>query len=119
MFEIKLSFYHHISSGLNALDFRRQFNLPDGVKFYLATNTTHDVDEAFARIHFGPEQVLDEISVPITALLPGEITQTAERLDVKITDERARELYIAGKIDKLKRIIDQLEKQVAELESQE
>jgi len=112
MFMIKVSFNHHVRSGLNALDFRRRLGLSDKVNFYISTYSQHCVDEAFARMHFGPEQVLGEVRVPATALLPGEIVERPDHLQVELTDERAKELYIVGKIAELQDQVRKLQQEI-------
>lgn len=107
MFMIKVSFNHHVRSGLNALDFRRRLGLSDGVTFHISTFSQHGVDESFARMHFGPEEVLSEVSVPVEALLPGELVER-HGLQAELTDERARELFVVGKISELKKRIEKL-----------
>lgn len=112
MFRISIDLEERTFSGLEALGLRRRLRLRDASALTLrdATVAVCEVDEGFARAHFGPTDVTVSRVVSAAALVPDDVcdrdtlpdgeryrntSQVVLRPD--LPPARIRELWLAGR----------------------
>lgn len=98
MFSITICIMGQGRYGIAGLDWRRERGLPDGVRTKIdACAFTFNVDEDFARKHFGPEQISSDIRIHMDRLTTRDVSINADNPDyvvVNLTSDRAKEIYL-------------------------
>lgn len=108
MFTIELSIESIEVTGLNALDLRRSLGLKDNSVVYIQPARysddflRKDVEEGFARLYFDPTSRAERRYVTIHQLSAGDVVLDRNGyvvLNPDMTTERAKELWLAGKVE--------------------
>ena len=88
-----------VVTGLGALDLSRRLGLTESTYLRITDSLTPDfpVDERFARAHFGPNDVRVTREIDVNALVEGDLLPSGS-WNPKMTLERAKELWLAGRI---------------------
>lgn len=113
--------------GIDSLDFCRKHGLPDSLRTFVSNGIAAcDVDEAFARIWFRHDQLESTVIIPVCKMMPGELkfgsgnysdvasfSTTDQTPPGALTDDRMRELYIAGRFLALTQELERLKEPAA------
>jgi hypothetical protein len=107
MFRIELILTADDIDGLDALDFCRTKGLPDKEHVYTRQGVTAkcDVDEAFARLWFSStDTCYESVNITCDMLVPGDLAFNQHNYLVfaDLSDQRARDLFIAAKFREAK-----------------
>ncbi len=118
-FAIKLNLPFTPLTGLNAVDFRRRFGLPDAASVTFAgILCVDDVPETVVRTWFPPSACVASVTIRTDWLFPGELT-AGDGESVVLTGidvERASELFVRAKCEELQKDLENAERQLIESE---
>lgn len=93
---VRLTAFHF--DGLKALDWCRKLGLPDATTLSCrnVSSQTIDVSEGFARQYFDEQSTIEIAEFDVSKLQKNELVQVNGYNELKLSDERVKELFVAN-----------------------